>query len=1378
MIAPILIWNIRGVGNSGSRRCLKEVVVSNKVEIVAISEPKVDIIKAPALGRYIKLGGFASCSSPFPKIWVFWQSSHNLEVIASSPQFITLGLKIDNSYRAYYSFVYASNDFIQRQVLFSDLLVFAGSVSIPWVIGGDFNCVLRPSEKKGGSMPSLSVMADFGNFLVAAGLVDAGCTGNEMTWSNNRVGKANICARLDRVLVNNFCLAAFPQLFVKHLPRGPSDHSPLLLLLDNLPPRAGRFIFQKMWTTHDSFLGLVSETWNQCQVFDPNPLASFSSKLKLVKFALCKWNKEVFGDIHQSVLSAKLHMEQMQMAYDLDPSQANKDNSNAATAVFRQVLYREEIFWYQKSRADWIASGDRNTAFYHAVTQQNRRRSYIRKLRVGNSNDWSSDQEDLRNHAVAYFKQLFTSEDHCVDIGMMQYIPQLITQEQNSALCSIPSSVEIKDAVWSLKSTSAPGPDGFSGVFFITAWDIIEQDFCAAVKAFFQGYPLPRCLTSSLITLIPKILKPTSFNDFRPISLCNFTYKVISKILSERLAPLLPTIISQEQGAFVKGRFILDNVFLVKQMMQDIDRKVRGHNLVLKLDMAKAYDRMEWDFILAVLRKFGFCSRFTSLIGMLLHNCWFSVSFNGVAAGFFKSSRGIRQGDPIAPYLFVIASEVLSRGLSASFQAGRLKGYAGPRGVLQISHLLYADDTVVFLNASKRNIENFQQFIGQYESCSGQKVNPAKSSFLLSNKAPRLLRQTVFNCTGYHSQGNCIKYLGIPIKRGRYCCSDFGFLIDRFQAKLAGWQSKLLSQAGRVILISSVLQSMPVYLASACFIPKRIIKFLDSLCASFFWKGNNDTSRRHWIAWSSIQKPCVEGGLGIRELLSVQIAFVVKMLWNILHGSSLWALYARLRFIKTHIADCNKTFPAGIPSVIFRQARDILLEHSRWFLGSGDKVDFLRDNWTGNGPLFSAAEDRSGNDIRRVPVSVISDVMRDGHHLAWSFIGTTHPPILNILAEDRCFWGRTANGDFSLKSAYNLIRNKGVRRSPWTKLWHSSLSPRVALFIWKLLHRAIPVDSRVIDCGIHLASRCVCCSSPMFEDLNHVFIHGDLAATLWNWLLPITSNNVWFGNQITHRCWNLLSNTKTTSAFSFIGMLLVFSMLWEVWKHRCALKYEGVSFSSQLIKRNIILNVQSVLDRIKFDSSISSQQFNCLQYFGLAPCIQVKQPLLVYCRLASFGFSLHIDGASKGNPGNCGGGGCIRNQAGVFVCGFAFNYGFGKSLVAECRALHDGLAIAKFGGIKLQAIFSDCRILVDACRKGILPSWSVIPWWSETLSLFKESEGELHHIHREGNQVADSLASYACNALINMFFSTASELPSLAKGALKVDKAGLPAFRF
>nr|WP_131767154.1 reverse transcriptase domain-containing protein [Candidatus Protofrankia datiscae] len=164
-------------------------------------------------------------------------------------------------------------------------------------------------------------------------------------------------------------------------------------------------------------------------------------------------------------------------------------------------------------------------------------------------------------------------------------------------LSSPPTEEDIKDAVLLTDPHSSPEPDGFSCTFYQTVWDIKKNSLIAAVLYFFYGGIIPRSINARAIAFIPKKGSPATFSDFRPISLCNFSYKVITKILSNRLSRLLPIIISKEQGAFVKDRLISDNITIVHELVREIDRHTYGGNIIFKLDMMKAYDRLEWDFL-------------------------------------------------------------------------------------------------------------------------------------------------------------------------------------------------------------------------------------------------------------------------------------------------------------------------------------------------------------------------------------------------------------------------------------------------------------------------------------------------------------------------------------------------------------------------------------------------------------------------------------------------------------------------------------------------------------------------------------------------------------------------------------------------------------
>lgn len=246
---------------------------------------------------------------------------------------------------------------------------------------------------------------------------------------------------------------------------------------------------------------------------------------------------------------------------------------------------------------------------------------------------------------------------------------------------------------------------------------------------FFKGSSLPKFFSASFLVLIPKVDNPKGFDKFRLLSLCSVFYKLCTKILVGRLSPLLSRMISPEQGAFIPGRSIFESISLTQEMIHSINKPVRGGNVVLKIDMAKTYDSVHWSFLLHVLAAFGFSEQVCAIFKQSISSPWFSMVMNGSPKGFFQGGWGLHQGDPISPYLFIVVEEVLSRLLKKQFQDGKITPFYHPRDTLLISHLLYADDIVLFVNGIKASLRAISKTLALYEKWSGQKVNKKKSYY-------------------------------------------------------------------------------------------------------------------------------------------------------------------------------------------------------------------------------------------------------------------------------------------------------------------------------------------------------------------------------------------------------------------------------------------------------------------------------------------------------------------------------------------------------------------------------------------------------------------------------------------------------------------------
>jgi len=297
-------------------------------------------------------------------------------------------------------------------------------------------------------------------------------------------------------------------------------------------------------------------------------------------------------------------------------------------------------------------------------------------------------------------------------------VPCLVSEEDNHCLLRLPLREEIKGAVFDLNGDGAPGPDGFGGHFYHTFWDIIEVDVIQSVQEFFMTGVLPPNINSNMLVLIPKIKGAQAMGDFRPIALANFQFKIVTKILADRLSLITMHIISPEQRGFIRDRNISDCIIMASEAVNMIDKRQFGGNVALKVDIKKAFDTLDWNLLVAVLRKFGFSPTFTNWILAILHSARLSILVNGKAVGFFSCSRGVRQGDPLSPLLFCIAEEVLSRAISIASHAGQIVPMFYCRGASIPTHILYADDVLIFCAGTKQNIRCLLKIFNDYSAVS------------------------------------------------------------------------------------------------------------------------------------------------------------------------------------------------------------------------------------------------------------------------------------------------------------------------------------------------------------------------------------------------------------------------------------------------------------------------------------------------------------------------------------------------------------------------------------------------------------------------------------------------------------------------------------
>lgn len=301
------------------------------------------------------------------------------------------------------------------------------------------------------------------------------------------------------------------------------------------------------------------------------------------------------------------------------------------------------------------------------------------------------------------------------------------------------------------------------------------------VKSFFDNGDLDSLHNHTNLCLIPKSVPPVTMTDFRPIALCNVSYKVISKILVNRLKKHLSGLITENQAAFIPGRVITDNVIIAHEVFHSLKARTRQATsyMAIKTDITKAYDRLECNFLEETMKRMGFHSKWIQWIMKCVTTVSYSILINGSPKGQIKLERGLRQGDPLSSYLFIICAEVLSHLLTKSTQARKLQGIKISNNSPAISHLLFADDSLFFTLANSKSAKEIKRILTVYEKVSGQAVNLRKSAITFGKKVKPANKRQVRNILNIHNEGGRGKYLGLPEQYGRKKSEMFQFILEK-----------------------------------------------------------------------------------------------------------------------------------------------------------------------------------------------------------------------------------------------------------------------------------------------------------------------------------------------------------------------------------------------------------------------------------------------------------------------------------------------------------------------------------------------------------------------------------------------------------------------
>nr|KYP50529.1 Putative ribonuclease H protein At1g65750 family [Cajanus cajan] len=584
------------------------------------------------------------------------------------------------------------------------------------------------------------------------------------------------------------------------------------------------------------------------------------------------------------------------------------------------------------------------------------------------------------------------------------------------------------------------------------------------VRPSIDNIPVPvvskESLISYFVALIPKSKSPQGLEDFRPISLLGCLYKIISKVLANRMKGVLDDIINEQQLGFVPGRNLFDSVLVANEVVDYVKK-----NFVLKVDFKKAYDSVDWRYLLYMLWKMGFGERWVK---------WMEACIYGV--------------DPLSPFLFLIAAEGLGGLVRSAVSKGLFKGIKVGDGP-EISLLQFADDTLLIGEATERNLWTLKAVLRCFELISGLKVNFHKSC-LIGVKVDQDFLSTAAAFLNCKVGTLPFRYLGLYVGDKPRRTVAWERLLEVLHNKLASWKHKYVSIGGRVTLLNVVLNSLPLHYLSFWKMPLSVIKEVVKIQRRFLWSGVKESSKICWVKWDQVCKPIKEGGLGIKNVAWFNMSLLGKWVWRGLKfPNSLWvqvlkAWYGEFSSVMRHDSVDPKASDWWKDVAWVCQQADFWVDASlNCVIGDGTTIRFWVDKWVGGVALAEV--------FPRLFFATANKESKTSEN--------------GRFVEDMFVWNCDTSRAYTVKSAYGFLHDyfstgSAVDNSVVLALrhmWKALVPKKASVFSWQLLLQALSVCKGLMKRGmLFLNESCALCNYEDEEE-KHLFLHCSISSSIW-----------------------------------------------------------------------------------------------------------------------------------------------------------------------------------------------------------------------------------------------------------------------------------------
>ena len=1012
------------------------------------------------------------------------------------------------------------------------------------ILAADLNCTIEPRmDNLGGKNHSKAEVNELNNLVNKLGLIDSWrmfhSNEKSYTWKH----KSNpILRRIDYVLVNEQCFNQISDIDIVTIPN--SDHRGYLCFLESIKTKRG----PSYWKLNNSFLKNndyvegVNKIIQNCITLEGDPQVLWDyCKTQIKTFSLAYGKRKAQENKTELCkVEIKLSKACKNLSQNPDNAQHLQDVNNFKNKydILSMSKTQGDLI---RSKADWAEKGEKSNKYFLQLEKTRAKQKLMTVLELDDGTI-VTDPELIMSEQIKFYQNLYKDtkvyrkaslEDFIKDVN----IPKL--SEEESSTCE--GEITYRECVLSLRTMrneASPGLDGLSAAFYKMFWLKLGNLVVKSLNRGFHEGQLSCTQKEGLMTLLPKKDLPRKFlKNWRPLTLTNVDYKLAAKVLAMRLKSVVTSIVHEDQCGYIKKRTSATILRGIDDVMNYLDTEQQG-GILLAVDFSKAYDSIFKDFMYDALETFGFGESFVKWIKTLNNNCMSYLSYNGCISGSIKLERGIKQGCPISPVLYVIATEILSCRIR---QATNIKGVSLPNNK-EIKMLQYADDTTMFLKDTA-SFNNALVLYDLFENVSGLKVNREKTDAIWLGKW-KMKNEKIGNVRWKLYPNNKFKILGVT-----FCTTEPVILLDenvndRFlkcEKIMKMWSMRSLTVFGKVTLIKSLLSSQFLYIMQSFILPEEILNRMNTMFFKFIWaKGRykEDELKKvpEKVKRNILIQEYKDGGIKMIDMKDMQTSFALKWIKLILEpGNGHWrclpTYYYNHFACNLTVFNCNSNLCnlQGIPKFyqsVLKSWQQIKTTPDETIIWNNDLLKISGKTICFKNWIFKDVnyfKDIVDNDNCLLSYDILSRKIGRNPTTFIQYLGLKSVIVQHFLQEkcnveklkDVYFNGKIITKCNTKDFRHFIVRKKmekvkysdlEVTNAMWMEAYKCTLNTKLWNIHWKTLHNIFPCNSTLKRFRIKELNICETCN--VKDDNLHYFVKCRNVKKIWDNFHGITDEQI------------------------------------------------------------------------------------------------------------------------------------------------------------------------------------------------------------------------------------------------------------------------------